>query len=116
MKMPSESVLHLVCTSCGTTQDERSSHATCPKCRGLLELVSPAPAKRGSELASLFDARIDAAAMREARTRSGVWRFRELVLAETDVVSHGEGNTPLIRNARVSGYAGVDGLAIKHEG
>jgi threonine synthase len=46
-----------------------------------------------------------------------VWRFRELVLPTADqVVSHPEGNTPLLRRPAVARWAGVDALLLKHEG
>jgi threonine synthase len=50
--------------------------------------------------------------------RSGVWRFRELVLPDAgdDVVSHPEGNTPLIDRDAIARYAGVASLVVKHEG
>jgi len=50
--------------------------------------------------------------------RSGVWRFRELVLQATDeeIVTHPEGNTPLLSRSAVANYAGVEELLLKHEG
>jgi threonine synthase len=59
--------------------------------------------------------------------RSGVWRYRELVLPlpEQSIVSRAEGATPLhnVGAAQVSGgwrrigeYAGLDWLTLKHEG
>jgi threonine synthase len=52
--------------------------------------------------------------------RSGVWRYRELVLPLDDehVVSRGEGNTGLYTSAAVASYAGLGptGLHLKHEG
>jgi threonine synthase len=50
---------------------------------------------------------------------SGVWRYRELVLPSAqpdDIVSHPEGNTPLISRLAVSAWAGVERLLMKHEG
>src|SRR5205085_12615934 len=50
---------------------------------------------------------------------SGVWRYRELVLADVedrDVVTHPEGNTPLLRRASVAVWCGVSDLLMKHEG
>ena len=49
---------------------------------------------------------------------SGVWRYRELVLPDAgrDVVTHPEGNTPLLRLPRVSSWAGSPELLVKHEG
>jgi threonine synthase len=51
--------------------------------------------------------------------RSGVWRYRELVMpsiAPDDIVTHPEGNTPLIARGRIAQWAGVERLLIKHEG
>lgn len=48
---------------------------------------------------------------------SGVWRFRELVMPGiADVVSHPEGNTPLLARDRVREYSGAGELFLKHEG
>src|SRR6185503_7357125 len=51
--------------------------------------------------------------------RSGVWRYRELVLPSVrpaDIVSHPEGNTPLLARERIARFTSVTGLLIKHEG
>ena len=50
--------------------------------------------------------------------RSGVWRFRELLLplADDEIVTRCEGNTNLYRSPRISRYCAVDNLALKHEG
>jgi threonine synthase len=48
-----------------------------------------------------------------------VWRFREVVLPDAkaaEVVSHPEGNTPLLRRASVEKWSGIGGLLLKHEG
>ena len=77
------------------------------------------PALKGAALRALFDDRTTAEAHRgTAMRRSGVWRFRELVLPDAgdDVVSHPEGNTPLIDRDAISRYAGVASLVVKHEG
>ena len=56
------------------------------------------------------------------RDASGVWRYRELVLpsaSPSDVVTHPEGNTPLLESGAVATWAGfdrADHLLIKHEG
>jgi threonine synthase len=50
---------------------------------------------------------------------SGVWRYRELVLPSAqanDIVSHPEGNTPLLGRTAVAAWAGVERLLMKHEG
>lgn len=50
---------------------------------------------------------------------SGVWRYKELIHPELDpkyIVSRPEGNTNLYKRKRVSEYAGIDGVYMKHEG
>src|SRR5690606_10227692 len=51
--------------------------------------------------------------------RSGVWRFRELILPEArdgDIVSFPEGNTPHLARPAVAAWADCRRLALKHEG
>jgi threonine synthase len=98
---------------------DRSLHASCAQCGGLLVAEHRDPAVAGAALRGLFDDRARAAALgRSALERSGVWRFRELVLpdAGTDAVSHPEGNTPLLERGALAAYAGVNALMVKHEG
>jgi threonine synthase len=88
----------------------------CPKCGGLLSLAYPPPAERGAALKARFEARRSQPAELDA---SGVWRYRELVLPEVaarDVVTHPEGNTPLLRRPAVSRWCAVHQLLMKHEG
>ena len=48
---------------------------------------------------------------------SGVWRFREIVLPSAEqVVSHPEGNTPLLHRSALDRWSGTEGLLLKHEG
>jgi len=50
---------------------------------------------------------------------SGVWRYKELIHPELDpkyIVSRPEGNTNLYKRQRVSEYAGINGICMKHEG
>jgi len=107
----------LRCESCGATYGDDLPNATCPACDGLLLAEHAPPAMRGTALRSLFDSRVVPSAA-SAHERSGVWRFRELVLHAADdaIISHPEGNTPLITRPAISAYAaGVD-VIIKHEG
>jgi len=104
-----------VCEDCGTRISENDSRGDCPACGGLLEIVHDGSSDPSS-LKELF-------AERRARIggveQSGVWRYRELVLptaADIDVVSHPEGNTPMMHRERLSDWTGVDDLWIKHEG
>jgi threonine synthase len=54
-----------------------------------------------------------------ALDQSGVWRFREIIPFLDDynqVVTLREGNTPLLNAPKAADYAGMDGLAFKHQG
>jgi threonine synthase len=88
----------------------------CSRCGGLLDVE-----RRD-------DSSIDAASLREiwlkrrssfaVHDRSGVWRFRELLPFHHDVeiVSLGEGNTPLYDAPRSAGYCRLPELKLKHQG
>ena len=111
----------LRCDSCGAELSEHDRSTTCPKCGGLLSLQNDPPAAHGDELRETFDRRLSAglAANKTEIHRSGVWRFRELVLpaiADADIVTQWEGNTPLFQREPVSSWAGVQQLSLKHEG
>jgi threonine synthase len=115
--MPGTTIVR--CADCGSVLAERAPQSTCAACGGLLVAEHQPPPQRGAALRSLFDERLGADAYRgSAMERSGVWRFRELVLpdAGNDVVSHPEGNTPLLAREAIARYAGVPSLMVKHEG
>lgn len=88
----------------------------CPRCGGLLDVEES------------WDDLPDAMALRElwqrrmssldARDRSGVWRYRELLPFAQDVaiVSLAEGNTPLYQAPRSASYCGLPSLLLKHQG
>ncbi len=107
-----------VCETCGATIGELDPIGACPSCGGLLELHH-SPPSFATELRTLFADRRRAVRGRDA---SGVWRYRELVLpsaSPSDVVTHPEGNTPLLESGAVATWAGfdrADHLLIKHEG
>ncbi len=107
------------CEACGTLLPERSLHAACAACGGLLVVEHGDPDVTGPALRELFDARARASAIgTSAIERSGVWRFREMVLPDAagDIVSHPEGNTPLLERDTIAAYAGLASLVVKHEG
>src|SRR6476619_3801362 len=105
------SASHQQCASCGRQYPDTDASPRFASCGGLLDVVHAPPAARGAELPALF-------AGRRREGSSGVWRYRELVLpnAGDHIVSHPEGNTPLLARDRVASYAGVLGLLLKHEG
>jgi threonine synthase len=116
--MTSEPASVQVCESCGATIDELAIAGTCASCGGLLELRHPSTVL-SPNLRSLFRDRRLAVRGLDA---SGVWRYRELVLPSAnpiDVVTHPEGNTPLLESNTIARWAGLDspgGLLVKHEG
>ncbi len=103
-----------VCAACGDRFGELDPAVRCT-CGGLLELQHDPPVEDGASLKRLFASRQGWGADAD---RSGVWRYRELVLpgAGTSVVTHPEGNTPLLHRAAVGQWAGAPGLLLKHEG
>ena len=102
------------CSTCGTRMSELDPRVRCD-CGGLLEVRHDPPALRAAELRALFDERWN---LRVDVNLSGVWRYRELVLpgAAPHAVTHPEGNTPLLRRAALTEWAGLDELLLKHEG
>jgi threonine synthase len=109
-----EATTHQKCASCGSVYPDTDASPRCAACGGLLEVVHSPPAARGAELRALFASRHGGM----PNATSGVWRYQELVLpnAGDHVVSHPEGNTPLLSRHRVSAWAGVPDLFLKHEG
>lgn len=103
------------CESCGARYAELDPASACAACGGLLELGHPAR-HDGAALRAAFANR---RASRRGPLSSGVWRYREIVLpsaTDAEIVSHPEGNTPLLDRRAIASWAGVDGLLIKHEG
>jgi len=90
---------------------------TCPHCGGLLEIELPALDCAAAELKTRFRER---KVSNNALDVSGVWRFREFLPLPSSqlgqVVTMGEGNTPLLSAPRSAAYAGLDELLIKHLG
>ncbi|MFI5229918.1 MAG: threonine synthase, partial [Gemmatimonadales bacterium] len=103
------------CEDCGVEIDELGTAAACPSCGGLLEIVH----RFSDEAPALVDRfRLRRGAL-TGPMRSGVWRYRELVMpsvGDGEIVSHPEGNTPLLARSSIARWAGVDDLLLKHEG
>ncbi len=97
---------HLQCTVCRRQFDADQVHNVCPQCGKVLF------------------ARYDLRAARNSITRDfskcppTMWRYRELmpVRDERNIVSLGEGMTPLLRATRLGRTYGCDRLFIKEEG
>ena len=113
MKSPASSVLR--CEVCDAQYAEIDPRTACD-CGGLLGVLHPAPSERGAALRARFALRRGSVS-RLASDSSGVWRFQELVMPSArQMISHPEGNTPLLTAARVATYVGVRQLYLKHEG
>src|SRR5436190_18130466 len=86
----------------------------CELCGGLLEVRHDLKALRQippAEWKRLFDSRLGRA--------SGVWSKKEVVLPELEeknIVSLGEGNSPLIQSDRLARHLGIDQIHIKQCG
>ena len=105
----------LRCERCGTKYPELDARTECD-CGGLLALEHRQPDALGPALRGRFAQRREVWNAEPAEA-SGVWRYKELVMPGADrVVSHPEGNTPLVRAPRVSTWTGVRQLYLKHEG
>lgn len=109
------------CDACGHELTGGDAAPECPACGGLLAIVHRAPADASGvplDAAALKASFAQHCCARPVGHASGVWRFESLVMpgAGSAITSHPEGNTPLMSRARVSRYAGCDGLLIKHEG
>ena len=104
-----------VCLVCGNEALETDASVRCRACGGLLEVRHRRPDLPGAVLRGLFQTRC---CSRPDTTRSGVWRFQELVMptAGPNPVSHPEGNTPLLYRGAIADWAGVADLFLKHEG
>lgn len=116
----------LTCPACGATQPGTATRFRCV-CGTPLDIAPqtfPLEPISAAELRATFAQRLGAVA---GSARSGVWRYRELILPlpEEAIITRAEGNTPLHQVGaaqavggwrRIGEYAGLDWLALKHEG
>ncbi len=105
----------LQCVDCSQQYPIQRPLYACEACGGLLDVRHDFDA--GPRISrQLFDDRLGSL---RAPYNSGVWRFKELVcpgVADSSIVSRMEGNTNLYELPRVTDFAGVDSLHLKHEG
>src|SRR5438876_1764896 len=86
----------------------------CESCGGLLEVrhdIGALKQRPAAEWKELFESRLGRG--------SGVWSKKELVLPELEeknIVSLGEGNSPLIKSERFAKFLGIDEIHIKQCG
>jgi threonine synthase len=100
---------------CAAKLELHSPALACPKCDGLLEVDVEFPSVDAAALKTLWSER---RMSRDPRDISGVWRYREFLPAypADQIVTIGEGNTPLVRGHRTASFAGVANLQFKHLG
>jgi threonine synthase len=99
-------VTHFECAACGLEQEARRLHNLCPACgKPLLVRYDLEQAARSLTKESLRGRRAD------------LWRYREVlpVEREENVVSLGEGWTPLLHAKRLGAELGLDQLFVKDE-
>ncbi len=102
--------------ACGARFDLDERVYVCPSCGGLLDVALEASADTDPErLRSVWTMRLTSF---DARDRSGVWRYRELLpfAADASIVTLVEGNTPLYDAPVSAAYCGLDALTLKHQG
>ena len=100
-------VTHLECAACGTRHEARVLHNLCRECgKPLLVRYDLARAASSLTKESLKDRSPD------------LWRYREVLPVELDenIVTLGEGFTPLVRASRLGALLGLTNLFIKDEG
>ena len=97
---------YLQCTACGRTCSADQLHTVCADCGRVLFARYDLPSARKS-MSRDFSGR-----------PATMWRYRELLPIRTsaNVISLGEGMTPLLHAARLGHAYGVDHLFIKDEG
>jgi threonine synthase len=100
-------VTHLECAACGARHEARRLHNLCTQC--------------GKPLLVRYDLKRAAASLTKESLRDrgpDLWRYREVLPIEHDenIVTLGEGFTPLVRASRLGAQLGFDELYIKDEG
>lgn len=98
------------CARCGNELLETDPAVRCTTCGGLLEVRHRPPADPAAELEPPSAG---------PWAGSGVWRFRALVMPTAtpdQIITHPEGNTPLLRRDALARWAEAPGLLLKHEG
>ena len=113
-----EQISHLECIACQKTGDVHSARFSCSECGDLLRVEHDLPALKSKygDLKERFNERLSRF---DLPHRSGVWRYRELILPdlpEESIVTLPEGNTGLYRRKGIESFVGVQRAYVKHEG
>lgn len=105
---------HLACAVCDATYPGLDRRYRCD-CGGVLDVVHDLKRLQGKVDLSTFDDRLSS---KRTVDRSGVWRFRELVLPveEQFMAARPEGNTNLYDLGAIHPFTGLCQFSVKHEG
>jgi len=100
-------VTHLECAACAAKHEARLLHNLCTEC--------------GKPLLVRYDLKSAAASLTKESLRErgpDLWRYREVLPVDSDenIVTLGEGFTPLVRASRLGAQLGMANLYIKDEG
>src|SRR5439155_2793488 len=100
-------VTHLECAACGLRHEARRLYNLCAEC--------------GKPLLVRYDLKRAAASLtKESLPERGpdLWRYREVLPVESDenIITFGEGYTPLVHASRLGSQLGLKELYIKDEG
>src|SRR5580704_395311 len=115
-KSSEKAVQRCIEPKCAASYGIRERIYVCPRCNGPLEIECRLEAPEdAATLSKTWEARL---ASPDARDRSGVWRYRELLPLEEGVssVTLAEGNTPVYEAPRSAQYCGLLALRLKHQG
>ena len=111
-----EAPWHLSCVRCGQTYPGLELRYRCD-CSGTLDVIHDL--SQCDLTREILDARLSS---KDPLDRSGVWRFRELILPLGDeklqeiAAARGEGSTNLYNASKIGREVGVENLWLKHEG
>jgi threonine synthase len=98
--------LGLICDRCKKEWDIRQAVNTCPSCGGLLETVYDLPKMKRKNVFAKRNEGDDT-----------LWRYREFFpyIRETNIVSLGEGRTPLVKSVFLSKELGMENIYFKND-
>jgi threonine synthase len=109
--------LRCIRESCQQEFDITQKLYQCPACLDLLDIAYNFPKFDGTQIRETFRQR---KASRNPLDLSGVWRYREfLPFAQKDlsnVITLGEGNSPILETPKSADYVGLKHLRVKHLG
>jgi threonine synthase len=109
----------LRCAHCGTTEEQPGPSFRCRQCAELLEVIYPewagAPREFALRLKEVWKERKTSPLAEDV---SGVWRYRDLLprLEPHNLVTMGEGNTPLLLLEKLGRSLRLSRLLAKHQG